>query len=111
MLARWLALVSILVVSTSAAHAEDAVPYVPPDFLSAVPPLPDSVNTGDALRLDLAQALQLAVRNNLNVALERREVAVAGLNIDVARGIFEPELDASYAHGSSRTHTKAPACW
>ena len=100
MLARWFALLSVVAVST-AARADDA-PYVPPDFLNATPPLPESVPAANALRLDLAQALQIAVRQNLGVTLERQNTEVAALEVDVARGLFEPELVANYAHGSSR---------
>lgn len=101
MLGRCLALVSVLAAST-VARADDA-PYVPPDFLSQTPPLPESADAANALRLDLADALQLAVHQNLGVTLERRNAQISALEIDVARGTFEPELDASYVHGSSRT--------
>ncbi|HUS32707.1 MAG TPA: TolC family protein [Kofleriaceae bacterium] len=105
MLGRWLAVLS-LVTAASSARADDAAPaapYVPPDFLSATPPLPDTVDAANTLRLDLPQALQMAVRQNLGVTLERRETHIAELGVDVARGLFEPEVDATYAHGSSRT--------
>ena len=103
MLGRWFALLSVLAVS-SVARADDApAAYVPPDFLSQTPPLPETADSANAMRLDLAQALQIAVRQNLNVTLERRETHVAALSVDVANGLFEPELNASYAHGSSRT--------
>ncbi|HEY5923760.1 MAG TPA: TolC family protein [Kofleriaceae bacterium] len=83
-------------------HAEDAVAYVPPDFLSATPPLPSTIDASTAWRLDLGETLQLAVKQNLNVTLERKATLIADLGITVARGLFEPTLDASYAHTNSR---------
>jgi HAE1 family hydrophobic/amphiphilic exporter-1 len=94
--ARWLALV--LVCST--AYADD---YVPPDFLSQTPPLPGNVDGNSAMKLDLAEALRIAVKQNLNVTLERKNANVAELGITVAGGLFEPTIDASYAQGHSRT--------
>lgn len=94
--ARWLALV--LVCST--AYAEE---YTPPDFLRATPPLPANVDTATALELDLPEALRIAVKQNLNVTLERKNAAISSLEITVANGIFEPVLEASYIHGNSRS--------
>jgi len=85
------------------AHAEDAIAYTPPDFLSATPPLPSTIDAASVWRLDLGEALQLAVKQNLGVKLERKSTLVANLGITVARGLFEPTLQASYAHGSFRT--------
>jgi outer membrane protein TolC len=82
--------------------ADDAVAYTPPDFLSATPPLPSTIDASTAWRLDLGEALQLAVKQNLGVTLERKNVRVAELGVDVARGLVEPTVDASYVHGSSR---------
>jgi outer membrane protein len=91
----------VIVMLSAPAHAEDA--YVPPDFLSATPPLPSTIDASAAWRLDLHEALQLAVKQNLGVTLERKSVRVAELGITVSRGLFEPTLDAQYIHGSSRT--------
>lgn len=92
-----------LTVVAASAHADDIAAYQPPDFLSATPPLPARFDASTAWRLDLGEALRIAVRANLDVALERQTLQVAALGIVVARGPFEPVLDASYAHGSSRT--------
>jgi len=87
------------------AHAEDAplAAYTPPDFLSATPPLPTTIDATTVWRLDLDEALQLAVRQNLGVTLERKSVRISQLGVTVANGLFEPTVAASYAHGSSRT--------
>ncbi len=94
-----------IALSASSVRAEDAAPaaYTPPEFLSATPPLPSTYDASAAWRLDLGEALQLAVRQNLGVTLERKTVAVAQLGITVANGLFEPTLEASYVHGNSRT--------
>ncbi len=93
---------ALLALLPTAALAEDGVAYTPPDFLSATPPLPSTIDASTAWRLDLGEALQLAVKQNLGVTLERKNVRVAELGVDVARGLFEPTVDASYVHGRSR---------
>jgi outer membrane protein TolC len=92
-----------LVLPASARADEAAVTYAPPEFLSATPPLPATFDAAAAWRLDLGEALRLAVKQNLGVMLERNSVDIARLGITVARGLFEPTLDASYVHSSSRT--------
>lgn len=95
----------VLLVCTSSVHADEpeVVAYTPPDFLTATPPLPSTFDASAAWQLDLGDAIQLAVKQNLGVSLERGSVQIAGLGIDVAGGLFEPTLEASYVHGSSRT--------
>jgi outer membrane protein TolC len=97
---RWF-VISIALALPHAAIAEDAT-YTPPDFLSATPPLPSTIDANTAWRLDLGEALQLAVKQNLGVTLERKSTEIAELGVTVARGLFEPTLEASYAHGSFR---------
>jgi outer membrane protein len=92
-----------LLLTSSTALAQDAAAYTPPEFLSATPPLPATIDASTAWRLDLGEALQVAVKQNLGVTLERKNVEIAGLAVTVARGMFEPTLDAAYVHGSFRT--------
>jgi outer membrane protein TolC len=92
----------LLMMLSAPVHAEDAAAYVPPDFLSATPPLPSTIDASAVWRLDLQEALQLAVNHNLGVSLERKSVRVSTLGVTVAEGLFEPTLDATYVHGSSR---------
>lgn len=97
---RGLALALFALLVPSAAAAED---YVPPDFLKNAPELPADVDPATVWKLDLAEALRIAVKNNLRVALERQTVKANDLGIDVASGSFEPVVTAGYVHNSSRT--------
>ena len=83
------------------AEAEDEAPYEPPDFMKEAPPLPATAAEGAVWRLDLTEALRLAVHQNLGIAIERQSVRIARLGVEVARGEFEPLLTASFDHGSS----------
>ncbi|MGE0551381.1 MAG: TolC family protein [Kofleriaceae bacterium] len=98
MLRACLFVVAIAVMGTPALAEEPA--YEPPDFLSVTPPLPPGQDVANVWRLDLAEALRIAVRQNLDVALERKSVEVAAKTIDVADGAYEPTVTAGYAHGS-----------
>jgi len=82
----------------SPALADDDVAYVPPDFMAALPPLPPGVEAAKVWRLSLAEALQVALHQNLGIVLEREQVTVAARGVDVAKGEFEPTLAASYDH-------------
>ncbi len=91
-----------LAISPARARAEDpdSGPYVPPDFLSQTPRLPAGQDA-DVWRLELSEALRIAVRQNLGIALERHEVRIAAHAVDVARGAFEPTVVADYRHGDA----------
>lgn len=89
-----------LAVVFQGAEARADEPYVPPDFLSATPPLPPGQDA-NVWRLSLAEALQLAVRQNLGIAVERKAVQIAARSVDVARGAFEPTVTADYRHTDS----------
>jgi outer membrane protein TolC len=92
--------VVVVVCSLFGARARaDDQPYEPPDFMTEAPPLPASVDARAVWRLDLAEALRLAVRGNLGIAIERQSVQIARLGVGVARGAFEPLLAASFSHG------------
>lgn len=77
--------------------------YEPPDFMKQAPPLPAGVDATAVWRLDLAEALRLALHQNLGIAIERQSVQIARLGVDVARGAFEPLLTASFDHGRVNT--------
>ena len=92
------ALALALVLATTLANADD---YSPPDFMSSEPPLPASIDPATAWRLDLAEAIRIALHQNLGIVLEREQVAIAHLGTTVADGAFEPVVAGSYAHTSS----------
>jgi outer membrane protein TolC len=92
--------VGVLLLLAAPAFAE---PYTPPDFMNQPPPLPEAFAKADVWRLDLAEALRLALHDNLGIVVERESVRAASLGITVADGEFEPTLTAGYSHGSSRT--------
>jgi len=90
--------VSGLVVTSTTARADDA--YVPPDFLRTPPELPASMDASTALRLDLTETLRLAVKQNLDLSLDRRSIELADLGVRAATGSFEPTINASYNHSN-----------
>jgi hypothetical protein len=95
-------IIALILMVAADVHAEDA-PYTPPDFLAVTPPLPASLEGPTVWRLDLAQALQVAVRQNLDVVLERKSAQIARLGVDGARGVFEPVVTAGYAHADTQS--------
>ncbi|MEZ4401295.1 MAG: TolC family protein [Kofleriaceae bacterium] len=80
-----------------------AAAYQPPEFVTTAPALPAGVDPAAAWQLELVDAIQVALRNNLDVVLEREAVAIAGRGLDVAAGEREPVLGVSYRHGDVRT--------
>jgi outer membrane protein TolC len=91
-----------LALAIAGAEVRADTPYVPPDFLSVTPPLPPGQDV-NVWRLELSEALRLAVRQNLGVALERKEVQAAAHAVDVARGAFEPTVAADYRHADAES--------
>ena len=92
-----------LVLFASLAVADDGPPpYTPPDFMSALPELPADAG-GDAWHLGLTEALQIAVKQNLRVVLERDSIASSDLSIITVGGQFEPTLSSSYSHNAGTT--------
>ncbi|MBK9035834.1 MAG: TolC family protein [Myxococcales bacterium] len=95
---------AVAVPSAGAQPATTApAPYQPPEFVTTAPTLPAGVDPASAWQLELIDAIQVAVRNNLDVVLEREAVAIAARGIDVALGDREPVLGVSYRHGDVRS--------
>lgn len=92
---------AICMVLGGVARGDDEAPYEPPDFMKEAPPLPASAAGREVWRLDLAETLRLAVRQNLGIAIERQVVQIARLGVGVARRDFEPVLTASFGHDRS----------
>ena len=99
---RWSLVLTVLVALGHGVRADDAA-YSPPEFLTAPPTLPPGSDAATAWRLDLAEALQIAMRRNLNIAIERSTVRVAQLGVAIAAGPFEPTLTANYTHNRQTT--------
>jgi outer membrane protein len=76
--------------------------YAPPEFLSRTPPLPAALDAPDVWRLQLAEALQIALRQNLGIVVERGNLRISSSAVALARGPFEPVLSARYGHDSAR---------
>src|SRR3569623_1236898 len=78
---------ALLVLALASPARADADTYVPP-----------GVKAAKVWRLSLAEALQVALHQNLGIVLERAQVAATARGVDVAKGAFEPTLIASYDH-------------
>ncbi len=90
-------IIALLLVAT-VAHAD---PYAPPEFLSAPPTLPAGHDT-NAMRLGLDDALSIAMKQNLGIALERKSVKATELGESLAFwSMYEPTLNLGYAHSGS----------
>ncbi len=95
MFARCLVVLSLLVATV--AHAGDA--YVPPDFLTQPPTLPADYEGQSVLKMDLDDALMIALRQNLDLAVDRKQLQATKLSEQVAN-IYEPTLSVDYSHGA-----------
>ena len=80
------------------AAADDEPRYEVPDFMKEAPALPAGVDASAVWRLDLAEALRLAVHQNFGIAVERETVQIARLGVGIARGAFEPQLTVRLDH-------------
>jgi outer membrane protein len=80
-----------------------AAPYEPPDFVLEPPRLPEETPGAAARALSLAEAIQIAAQSNLGIVLAKTDLSLARVNIERARGAFEPNLTASYLHRFART--------
>ncbi|HEY3807416.1 MAG TPA: TolC family protein [Kofleriaceae bacterium] len=96
-------LIVVALASPAIAQPGDEPPYVVPEFMTQLPPLPPNVDAKSVWRLDLAEALQVAIHQNTNVVVERQQVRIQDLGIDVAKGKFEPVVNAFVDHNSIDT--------
>jgi outer membrane protein TolC len=91
---------ALVLLAAAPAVADDT--YAPPDFMNQPPPLPQAFDAGAAWRLDLAEALKVALHDNLGIAVERENVVAASLGITVAGGEFEPTVTSGFSYSNSR---------
>ena len=95
--------ITTLTALTAISRAEDK-PYVPPDFLQSPPALPPGYDAASVWRLDLPEALAIAMKHNLGISLARQNVEIARLGAASAKAsMYEPTITADYSHGSSTT--------
>jgi outer membrane protein TolC len=86
------------------ARAEPEAPYVPPEFLTSSPTLPPTYDGAAVWRIDLGEAITIAMKHNLGISLARQTVEQSRLGVAAAKAsLYEPTLSAGYSHGSSTT--------
>lgn len=74
--------------------------YTPPELFSRAPALPASYDASRALRLDLHDALRMAMRRHLGLVVQRKQVEASELSVLEAKwGLYEPTVDGSVAFG------------
>ena len=77
--------------------AQQSVPAVPP-----APTLPSSA-TERVLALSLAQAIQLALQNNLDIERGRLDPQVAHTQVEQARAVFDPTVGLTASLSQTKT--------
>ena len=83
-------------------HARGQEPYQVPEELRRRPELPEAMDPRSARPLGLAEAIQIAVRQNLGIVLSREWAAATDEGIALAWGkSFEPIVNASLALGNA----------
>ena len=73
-----------------------AVPAVAPNFESRIGTLPElgrvGVDMADQRPLTLGEALELALANNKDIEVTRKNIRIAEFDLKAARGIYEPRF-------------------
>ncbi len=82
--------------------AETPVPYITPEYIRQAPTLPPGRDMTRAIRMTIAQAIQTAMRRNLDLNFERENATRAAIRIDEEMGRFEPTLDGNISHLDAR---------
>ncbi len=95
---------AIVCALAATSRAEDEAPYSPPEFLQSSPSLPPDYDVSSVWRLDLPEAITIAMKHNLGISLARENVELAQLGVASAKAsMYEPTVSANYGHGSSTT--------
>jgi outer membrane protein TolC len=83
-----------------------AVPEVAPSFRSDVRSFPDlgrvGVDMADQRPLTLNEALELALKNNKDIEVSRKNISIAEFDLKAARGVYEPRLTGQTYYERSR---------
>ncbi|MFC2156732.1 TolC family protein [Acidobacteriota bacterium] len=69
--------------------------------------LPGFTYSEDAISLTLEECISAALKNNLNIAIERYNPELADVSVTWAKEMFMPRLDLSY----NRQSTESPSYW
>ncbi len=78
-------------------------PYVTPDYIRKQPAVPPHLAGHPPRALSLAEAIETSLRKNLQLELERERVREIKQIESIARGPFEPVLQAAAGRAASRT--------
>jgi outer membrane protein len=68
----------------------------------------EATENSQVLRLDLGQAVALALADNPDLSLSRQRLASAAIGVEAARGQFLPSLQASAGGSENLLHVAAP---
>jgi HAE1 family hydrophobic/amphiphilic exporter-1 len=87
----------------------DDPPPVAPNFTAPIRPMPGTERVGvdvtDQLPLTLAEAIELALKNNNDIDASRNDVRIAEFNLKGARGVYDPLIDSETYYESLTTPT------
>lgn len=87
----------------------DDPPPVAPNFTAPVRPMPGAERVGvdmtDQLSLTLAQAIELALKNNNDIDTSRNDVQIAEFSLRGARGVYDPLMFNDTYYESTSTPT------
>lgn len=75
--------------------------YVPPDYIHKPPPVPERWRERHLRSMRLREAVELALRSNLDLALKRESVRAVATDRSAAIAAFEPMLHASIGRSLS----------
>jgi len=83
----------------TAARAEEGAAAALPEFLASPPALPPGYDEQAAWRLDLSEALKIAMQQNLGITVNRKALRSADLAVESATaGMYEPTVSAGVTH-------------
>jgi outer membrane protein TolC len=91
--------------AAAAPLAQAAAPppsYETPDYIRKPPVLPPRLDAGRAWRLSLEDAVETAIRRNLDLALQRERQVEIDTGRSAALGGFEPGISATLSHADAR---------
>lgn len=92
--------------SASQVPLPDEPPPSQPSYSKPLPPMPDATRVGvdisSDLSLTIAQAIEMALKNNNDIDVSRNDARIAAFALRAARGIYDPLVN-SQSYFESRT--------